>query len=917
VGIFPPGARWYLAIIATIALLCVAIHLSIQIHVQKQAEELLQQWGDDAGIEIGSVRYHLLRNGLILKNVSLQRETDSLKIKHMLIRANPKLLTGDTPKIGRVEIAGFEAVVWNPDQQPAWQNDQKLMRIWKASQSLKISSGSLTFQVRNKPNPPVKLDIISLEQQVQKSLRSISAHTLLAGAPISWQWSSHDGPQGQNSAKGSINWQRVDSRLLTSAMGLATSEGQLTGSMSWAIPDNTKVSIQGHTELNSKADSNQQISWSGKQTNGDWKLDMKTEAWPVHAWTESLPIIAERTLKHGLLDAELHWLRQGGAWRLTSKHGSLHEVSYTNRNQSEQSQQAWEWGHIEYNDLRLNFSSRKLHADSIRTEQSSMVIQLKEKTGKASQQRYQNSSHWDISANKIDIEDMTLGLATTEGKLLLPALKGRCSWSLDNNISFNLRSMHQQAEQHTALQQEGRPQAGWRVTGEAKYTHGNINKSAFKLSGKNLELAQLRALIPLRSSQDSALGLTGMGALSMNVTITNGLWQAYGKASANNILFAYAGNEWKADRIETRFGPVGMGLKSQRIDSITADGWHYVTALRPLLPHISTANTDPKQNSWWVSGLRKQNWEIGKLAWKNGKVSIGNSDLLWAEDLNINITQLKPEQWASVDAQGLLGQGQFSLDGQWYALADKQRFTGRASLDNGLPFFLYNWMTTSGMPGLVRGRLSAELSIKDGKEENSYSSFVKLKLARAVAETTVSPHDPMIARTGFSTPGLLDHLNDSNKLIALDFDNHGNWLTQPLSLNLIGTTLLQTMQQAALASSKNSSTGKPVKKQTAIVDTRIRLRDTGSLSLNERTRLRKSIKMLAQKTGWTLELIPKWTGESITNEAIQRIRYTQKIIERFVIHQRLPQSKLYPIWPTANDHANEISAIWVTLTPPD
>jgi len=175
----------------------------------------------------------------------------------------------------------------------------------------------------------------------------------------------------------------------------------------------------------------------------------------------------------------------------------------------------------------------------------------------------------------------------------------------------------------------------------------------------------------------------------------------------------------------------------------------------------------------------------------------------------------------------------------------------------------------------------------------------------------------MIARTGFSTSGLIEQLSNSKKIISLEFDNRGDWDTQPLNLNLLGASLQQAMQRAATTSKKNRLGKKQADTVQPIVDTRIRLRTRGALSLNERTRLRKSLRSLSKKPGWMLELRPKWTGDKIDPETIQRIRYTQKQIERFITQRHFPKAKVYPIWPTPEDHANEVGAIWVTLTPPD
>ncbi len=907
------------------------MHLSIQIKAQEQAENVIHQWGEEAGIKIGNVRYHLLRNGLILQQVRLEREHDSLAIKHLFIRANPKLLTGSNPKIGRVEITGFDAVLWNSDSKAPWQDDQRLMRIWKAAQSLTISNASLTLHLKDELHPPIKLDTIFMQQQVQKTTRKISVTAQLAGAPIQWQWLSYDTPSEQADwvSKGELQWQNVNTSLVTHALGLVQTEGLLSGQSSWIIGNDGSTAIQGEADLQDEAETStsHQINWSGNQSghlNGEgWNLNVAAKAWPVQAWAESLPVFAGKKLSHGLLDAQLQWRQKDGDWSLSTAQARLSKVSYADSHQAGNKRHAWTSEEIHLKDLRLNFSKQKIYTTSISTDHSSMIFQLNQNSATNSQGTggHHNKRYWDISADKIDIHDMTIGLVTEHGTLLLPDLKGRCSWNLDNKLNFHLRSMKQNGATDGDKGQDSSEPEEWRLKGQAQYTHGRVRKSQFRLLGSNVDLAQLRPIMPLQGANEASLSLAGKSELDMNVTVSKGLWRAHGKASVSNAQLNYAGDTWEADQVKSRFGPVGMGLDRQQVAMLNADGWRYTTALQPLGPyapraeHSSHSRATP--DSWWKKDMRKSNWHIAQLKWDNGTISIGNSDVNWAEGLNIQINELKPEHWASVTANGWLGQGYASLDGDWYALADSQRFKGKASLDNGLPFFLHNWMLASGMPQLVRGRLSAALSIKDGKENNSYESHVKLKLTRAIAETAVSPNDPMVERTGYSTPGLLERLRDSNHAITLEFENQGDWDKQPLNMNRLGLSLQQALHLAAIgkASNKHRSAGNS-NDPTPTIGTRIRLRSGGHLSLNERIRLRNTLRMVSKKPGWTIGLQPKWTGERVDAETIKRIRHTQKLIERFLTHNKFPASRIYPTWPTAKDHANEIGAIWVTLTPP-
>jgi len=901
------------------------MHLSIQIKAQKQAEDMIHQWGEEAGIKIGDVRYHLLRNGLILQQVHLEREQDSLAIQHLFIRANPKLLTGTNPKIGRVEITGFDAVIWNPDSKAPWQNDQRLVRIWKATQSLTVSDASLTLHLKDELHPPIRLDAIFMQQQLQKKTRKISVTAQLSGAPVQWQWLSHDlpGEQIDWASKGEVRWQRVSVPLITNALGLVQTTGLLSGQSSWAIGNNGGTATQGKADLQDEAGTSisHQLSWSGNRDEEGWKLDVTAKAWPVQAWAESLPVFAGRTLSHALLDAELQWRQKDNNWSLSTPQANLNKVSYADSHQAESNQHEWTSESIHLNDLRLDFSKRKMDTTSITADHSSLIFQLKQDSaiGSHGTGGHGNNRHWDISADKIDINHMNLGLNTEHGTLLLPDLKGRCSWNLDNRLDFNLRSMKHYENSGIDKEQGSSEPEAWRIKGQAVYTRGNVKKSHFRLFGSHIDLARLRPIMPLQGAHETSLTLAGKSDLDINVTVSKGLWRAHGKASIDDAHLSYAGDTWKADQVKARFGPVGMGLDSQQMEMLYADGWSYSTALQPLGSYVPTSeranNPVASQVSWWKKDLRKSNWHIRQLQWDNGTVSIGNSDVNWAERLNIQIKELKPESWASVTANGWLGEGYASLDGKWYALADMQRFKGSASLDNGLPFFLHNWMLASGMPKLVRGRLSAALNIKDGEEKNSYESHVKLKLTRAVAEAAVSPNDPMAERTGYSTPGLLERLSDSNKIIAVDFENRGDWDKQPLNMHQLGLSLQQALHQAAIGKASSNRAG-PVTNPSPVIGTRIRLRSEGRLSLNERIRLRATLRKMSEKQGWTIDLQPKWTGEKIDAETIKRIRHTQKLIQRFITHNKFPVAMVYPAWPTAKDHANEIGAIWVTLTPP-
>ena len=139
-----------------------AIHLSLQIQAQKQAEETIFRWAKSADVEIGDVRYHLLRNGLILHQIRIGRASDVLNIDHMLIRADPQQLTAEYPRIASMSISGLHAQLHHPDQLDLWHQDKQLQRIWQATHALSVEDGELSLHMGSDKHPPLHLTSIEL-----------------------------------------------------------------------------------------------------------------------------------------------------------------------------------------------------------------------------------------------------------------------------------------------------------------------------------------------------------------------------------------------------------------------------------------------------------------------------------------------------------------------------------------------------------------------------------------------------------------------------------------------------------------------------------------------------------------------------------------------------------------------------------
>ncbi|ATX80763.1 hypothetical protein Ga0123461_2363 [Mariprofundus aestuarium] len=904
VGIFPPGARWYLASIAILALLCVAMHLSLQIKAQKQAEAAIHNWADAAEVKIGDVRYHLLRNGLILKKIEIKRGNDSLSIDHILVSANPTLLTGEAPRLGSVVISGLQAELHHSGQLNAWQHDKKLQRIWQAANTLQVDDGTLMLYLADESAAPLIIDAIQLRQQVQGEVRTISLSSQFHGAPVQAQWirsgTSHW------SSKGEVSWQEIDASLLTATIGTGPSFGYLSGEVQWSSGSEAEkpeaLSLSGKVTLDPEEEGDASyvstLKLNGTQSDDSWDVAINSSGWPLDSWGAYLPEIEGRQLQGGVLDGELLLHRSDAGLLFSSSKGVLHNIIYAPIAGSES--ENWGVESLYYRDAKLDSEHRKLSVTTLKLSRPAITLQpLIRKNRRSSP-----APLWSIHAEAVDIDALNVLIDLPEGDIQLSGLSGTCTLTSKGMTDIKLKSV--------AGNDSDDPE--WAIQGEVLRQGGTLNAAKLDVQAKHIPLTQLRPLLPLKSSQSSPLILDGTTSLSVNALLNRGEWLLHGKATSENPYLAHAGNRWMAESISTRFGPVGTGLKKQHVDSLTAEGWHYIATLIPL--SLQTAGQDAaarsdQEKTWWTESLVAGKWDIDDIRWKNGKISVGQPDSYWVTNAEFGLSPLAANRPSRVSLRGEMGGGVLMLDGKWSPLSEPMRFLGKISLESATPLFLSEWMTASGMPKPVRGRISASLNVENGEEPGHYTGKVSLNLERPLAEHEVTANDPMISRTGFNTIDLLSRLAEGNEQINLQFPVSGNWNGEPLDLQLLGLSLQQVLRDSAEKSATVISTSRSGKKR---VETRIRLHERGGLSLNERIRLLKVVKKMKANPKLVVDLVPKWTGEAIDFESMQRIQYTHYLIGRFFDYRGISKQRVFPSAPTAQDHAGEIASIWVVLS---
>lgn len=916
VGMFPTGARWYLASIAILSLLALAMHLSVQMFAQQKAEALIRQWGKAADVEIGDVHYHLLRNALILQRINVVRGEDSVSMQHMLLRANPALLTGDTPQIGRVEIAGFEARLSHAGARGAWRRDEALKKLWRAAGSLSLREGTVRFHPGAERDPPLVFTDLSLRQQLQGTRPGVTATARLQGAPVHWQWQA-DGTG--SAAKGKLGWQDVDAGLIAASFGLKPIAGTLKGYLNWIPADHTAAAAQtpdmeGRVELDAgDGISGRQLQWQGRKNADRWQLDISARAWPLEAWTDSLPRISGKSLVSGQLSGDLFWQQRPDGWRLSSNRGELRDVVYVRQDNS--GDPAWRWGKIDYEDVSLDPASRRLVASDILLADAGITLQPQPAAAAERTVTMEQTADWSIDAGGIRVQELTLGLNLEQGSVEIGALQGDGSWSADGVLNFDLESV--------AADVDGAgnspPSPFWRMRGEAVLEPGAATRAQFDLEARHVPLSRLRPLVPLADAKTRLLTLEGRAHLELMVMVERDIWQARGLVAADDIRLSHGGDMLAMQQLAIKLGPVGTGLPVQRIDSLDIRGWHYITVLNPVPPLATVvaeeAEVSEFRQPWWAELLRSRNWSVAEANWLDGTVSVGHEDARWAERLNIHIHNIGVDQWADIGMRGMVDGGEFALNGSWDALGETNRFRGKASLHHALPFFLRTWMGISGMPRPLRGRLSAELSVAEREAGSGYIATVRIRMLRGLTGMGVFPDDPLLSRTGFSTADVLTLLNRQGGDVAeLNFEVAGNWRERPLNLERLGQAMQSALQEKIGKQEKRDFAVMPEPAgDEAVAETQIRLHGSDSLSLNERIRLHGILRALRRSNDLVVDLVPNWAGESLDAELLARIQYTQGLIERYMGYRSIPRARVFPLWPTAVNRIKGVGSISVVV----
>lgn len=879
------------------SLLAVGLHLSIQQQAQQQAEQTILQWGSDHHIRIAAVRYHLLRNALILNGVDIERADDSLQIDHLLLRANPAILTSQSPRIASIEVAGARARLIAHGDGSSWQSDIDLQRLWQAARHITLRNGSLTLHEQI-GSPALQINDIAMVRDGSDSTGRLSADGELDGARIHLSW--HQLQRDEQSAK--LAWEPVANRPIAEALGLTPLAGELGGKIEWHNRSGEEE-LSGELAMQLAEEQRSTLRLHGYRTTAGSQYRLQLLHWPLLPWRHALPGIGDRLLNAGYASGELQWHASADEQRIDAEQLRLEQLSFARTDDEQHAD--WQWQELQLEHVTAMPRQRQIHIGAARLKNGSIDFELPSPSPAEPRQ-----TAWRIRIDEAQVEEQSLQFSLPRGRLRAEHLAGGIQMNRHGRLAFAIETQSGSEQQHGKLQ----------LRGTIEHALSGSDSARFAIRGEEIPAAHLRALLPLRGSENTPLTLEGDAGFNIEATVQDGTWQLQGEAEARNFTLAHGGDSWSAERVESRFGPVGMGLDRQHIDSIHAEAWHYITALHPMPPHRQAkTESAPPALSWWAENLLTGGWTLDRMHWEGGRISVGNADAEWGKRLDLRLQQIAPAELSRLELDGNIGEGTLHIAGNWQPLQPGAPFSGEAQLKHALPFFLNDWLQSSGMPRFTRGRISADIVIKPGETTDSYESDTSLTLRHPLITTETGSADPIPERFGVPSTALLQRLDDGHGTIALQWHQTGTWQQEPLNSERLEQGIDQAINSALTSANAsptaNEAPRRDVKEADIREETRVRLHQRATITFNENIRLGRAVRRLQKQPGRIIELVPTWPGETPDQRTAELIRFTQQLVTLYLSNRNIAVERIYPLLPTTQAQSSDLGAIIIRSRP--
>lgn len=868
----PAAARSYLTAALVLMLVLIAVHFSIQAWGQQQAQQWVSTWEKQSGGHVGHVRLHMLRGALTMRDMTWKSKGIDFHAPFVLLRGN----LSDSIEhvdIREVVLKGTKLTLSNKIFQQVLQRKTNLAEL--------LSWATLLDNVRDIHSDGMDIIVqeggegVLLLQPLAMHHASFSATSQLQQWKLSGGvWDGSINVSSQNNGQ-KVVWSNLDAIQFTEGFGLSVIEGLMTGKVSWQ-----KQQLSGELVWQNKLlSSNQkhvakgQLKFQGEMGEFGWQGDMQTIDWPLQLFSAYMPTLQAKKLNSAYLTGQLHMKRQQQGWQVSMNKGAIRHLSYKS-----ESEHAGYLQQLSFKKSKLVWPQRVLRMDDVLIERGSWAVDSSVVAALSS-----SDLAWKVDFPKVSFTAIKLG--DIAKNIWLPDMQGKLS-------------LHgQQLSMKASSDSE--------AMGEWKFqTQGLVGKKLnLNVQAKGVPLLNFRDALPQTLVKNARLN--GDVRLDLKGVWNQAGWQLQGDMSGENIMWNRGAWLWRAAHMQLE-NILFSSTQMPHVDTWKVDNWAGQTSLTPW-SQITNVDTVQKQQTLPLS---LDGWEIKHINIGYGKFSLGQEDAVWFESEIIKLDNIKQNQVLNMRMQGQLADGKFTYKGDWFPWGRTPWMSLHASLKHALPFAATPWLQLSGLPRVVRGRISADLDIKQvAKKPHHYQGLMRLTLSHGQLQNGVSSNKMLSEVTGYEAHGLFDRINNNGD-IELKIPLQGNWIYTPLSSDMLGRELLSSLADKAMLETTN------VSKKELIHLSNIRLHDSfdgrrDSLKHNERVRLRKVIHVLQREKKWVIELQPQLGQEMLSERLIQRVRKTQEQITGFLISRGISASRIFPVWPEEGASQGESTGILI------
>lgn len=860
VGRMPTSARWYLAGISMLALLLVAVHFALQVTAQQQARNYAAAWAAQSGASFKSVRLRMLRGAMTIQGVHWQGTGIAVTMPFLLLRGHFTASAGAS-RLTEVQFRHADIRI-----EASFDRHRQKLPAWLAPMLDSVrkvtGDGELYLAARGDGLPRLPLHLHNFHY-------SLHGH----GETRKWQaWATlFGGKIGVYGDRQQTAWQvhGVDAGAAEQALGLAVTPGQLAGS--WQLQAQEQ---RGELELQLPDDDESgRLAWHGRLENNQWRVDLHSRHWPLAMTAPFAPALGERSLVAGFLDAALHLQLNSKGWNAQLAEGDIQGLAFTSV-QSSDRQSGLYIRHLHLVDAQLNWPQRAVQAKRMQLQDVSLAL--------AAGGGGSLLGGWQLACDDIAVERLLPGMQAGDSMFWLPDVSGQMSLAGNGEMTLVLATAAEKEEQ-------------WRLQGQGLLSSKKGAQAVVRIEGEHVPFVRFRPLLGARLAE----GREMEGAFSWN-----GEWRIGGDAKDASWRFAAEvvgehasmlldGQRWGAARIEASLVQAKPG-GSPHFSHITADKWFCRTAIQPMRD-VKGVEQEQRQPFWLG------NWQVDELKLRNGSVSVGNADAHWLTEASATLAPIEPGKSIAAHLQGVLGEGRLKADGDWYPWGALPHLGGRATLRHALPFVLHDWLHLSGLPRLIRGRISADLKVKD--EGPLYRGSLDIELAHAALEGGAFGDDPLPDRIGYRAIDLFERLGAAGRA-KLKVPLAGRWSERPLSWTVLADALLEALRHKAEGARVRSMRQRP-----RLTLSHIRLQQGSGLRHNERVRLRSVIAYLKKHRDRVAELTPQIGNLPLDATLVERVRRTQRNIESFMVERGIGHDRIVPVWPTEVQRRGEATGI--------